>query len=46
LEPVDVIIVVAIAAIWGLGLLSLALTLPPEFISPTKPDDKAIDKGA
>ena len=46
LERLDVIIVAAIAAIWGLSLLSLAFTLPAEFISPTEPDDEAIENGA
>jgi hypothetical protein len=46
LELSDVIIVAAIAAIWALSLLSLAFTLPAEFISPTDPNDKAIEKGA
>jgi hypothetical protein len=46
LEPLDVTIVAAIAAIWSLGLLSLAFTLPAEFISPPDPDDEAIEKSA
>ena len=45
-EPCGVIIVAAILAIWALGLLSLAFTLPLEFISPPDPDDHATEKGA
>lgn len=50
-EPCNVILIVAaIVAIWTLGLLSLAFTLPLEFISPADPDDKdtaeAAEKGA
>jgi hypothetical protein len=33
-----VTIVTAIAAIWALGLLSLAFTLPAEFILPADPE--------
>ncbi len=46
LELLDVIILAAIVAIWALSLLSLAFTLPIEFISPTDPDAEAIEKGA
>ena len=40
------IIVAAIAAIWALGLLSLAFTLPLEFLSPADPDDPGPEKKA
>lgn len=34
----EMVIAAGIMAIWAPGLLSLALTLPPEFFSPPKPD--------
>jgi hypothetical protein len=36
--------VTAIAAIWALGLLSLAVTLPAEFILPAHPEIDATAK--
>jgi hypothetical protein len=40
----EVKIIAAIAAIWALSLLSLAFSLPPEFLRPTDPDDEAAEK--
>jgi len=39
-----VTIVTAVAAIWALGLLSLAFTLPAEFILPADPEVEAAKK--
>jgi hypothetical protein len=41
LDLFQVQLLVAIAAIWALGLLSLAFTLPIEFLSPPDSDDSA-----
>jgi len=40
------IILAAIAAIWALSLLSLAFTLPLEFMSPPDNDNRAAEKSA
>jgi hypothetical protein len=37
-------IVAAVLAMWALCLFSLALTLPPEFFSPTKSDGATKNK--
>jgi hypothetical protein len=39
-----VTIIAAIAAIWALGFLSLALALPPQFLCQIVPDDGANQK--
>ena len=43
-ERCGVTIVTAIATIWALSLLSLAFTLPAEFILPTDPEADATAK--